>query len=69
MTEEEFRKILDDVQPGQGARVPYDVFETLFPPGEPHDAARAKAYSVARDAGLRIDNRPDDSAVWFYRDA
>jgi hypothetical protein len=69
MNLEELDVILRDLQPGQGARVPYDVYELLFPPGEPDDGARGRAYRFARERGVRIDNRPDDNSVWFYREA
>ncbi|MBE1207454.1 hypothetical protein [Aminobacter carboxidus] len=69
MTLDDLGKILGGLEPGKGARVPYDVYELLFPPGEPDDGARGRAYEFARAHDARIDNRPDDNAVWFYKDA
>jgi hypothetical protein len=69
VTPEDFAETLKDVQPGQGARVPYETFDLIFPPGHSDDNARAAAYQFAKQRGFKIDNRPDDGAVWFYRDA
>ena len=69
MTLDELDAILRDLTAGKGARVPYDIYELLFPPGEPDQDARARAYAFARDRGVKIDNRPDNNAVWFYKDA
>ncbi len=69
MTLEDFGKTLKELAPGEGARVAYDVYEDLFPPGEPDDGARGRAYDFARAHGVKIDNRPDNNAVWFFKDA
>ncbi|WJI36439.1 MULTISPECIES: hypothetical protein [Mesorhizobium] len=69
MTLDDLDKILRELEAGKGARVPYDVYELLFPPGEPDDGARGRAHTFARERNVKIDNRPDDNAVWFYKDA
>lgn len=69
MTLDDLDKILRELEAGKGARVPYDVYELLFPPGEPDDGARGRAYKFASERGIKIDNRPDDNSVWFFKDA
>jgi len=65
----EFSKTLSDLKPGQGARLNYEAYELLFPPGEPDDDARGRAFRFAREHGCRIDNRPNERAIWFYKNA
>jgi hypothetical protein len=69
MTLDEFGETLNNLTPGKGARVPYDLYEKLFPPGEPDHGARESAYNFARAHDVKINNRPDDNAVWFYKDS
>jgi hypothetical protein len=69
MTLQELEALLATVQPGQGAQVPYAVYDELFPPGEPDETARAAAFRFARANGCSIDNRPQDQSVWFLKDA
>jgi hypothetical protein len=64
-----FRATLAAVKAGEGARVNYEAFRLLFPPGVSDRGAQNAAKNLARQAGLRFQNRPDDGAVWFYRDA
>ena len=68
LTRDELEGTLSEVKFGQGARIPYDVFELIFPPGVHDDGAKNAPYDFARRLGLKIDNRPDDDAVWFYRE-
>ena len=53
---------------GQYARMPYDVFEVLFPPGKEDDGAKEAASKFAKANGCRIENKQSDGAVWFVRD-
>lgn len=69
MTLDDFAEKLSDVEPGQGARVPYELYAELFPPGEPSQDARGAAFDFANANDCEIENRPDDSAVWFYKEA
>ena len=69
MTFDDFRKTLDRLQPGQSADVPYDVYEMLFPPGEPDQHARERAHNFAKAAGVAIDNQVAARVVRFHRDA
>ena len=36
------------LNPGDVAEVPYDVYASLFPPGEPDDNARARGHTISR---------------------
>lgn len=68
MDEEQFETALAEVRPGQYAELPYEIFETLFPPGVQSDDAKDAAYAYAKARGFRIEHRPDLRAVWFVRD-
>jgi hypothetical protein len=48
MTVSEFRIVLRELPADQAAHVPYEVFAELFPPGEPDDDARERAYRFAK---------------------
>ncbi len=69
MTLDEFEEALSDVGPGQGVRVPYEIFAMLWPPDVSDFGAQDAARAFARKHRVKIDNRPDDGAVWFYKDA
>ena len=63
MTREDFEQSLREVKPGQGVRLPYDVYEILFPPGERDEQARG-GESVAERVlasvrGSSVPNHPD----------
>jgi hypothetical protein len=59
MTLDEFKVTLAGLPPGKAAHVPYDVYETLFAPGEPDDGARNE---FAKANGCVIENRPRTAA-------
>ena len=69
MTLEDFRETLDGLKLGQSADVPYHVYAMLFPPGEPDQVARKRAYDFAKAAGVAIDNQVEARVVRFYRNA
>jgi hypothetical protein len=69
MTLDELRQKLATIEPGKYARVPYDVYLDLFPPGEPDEKAREACYNFAKSLGFRIENKPADNSVWFVKDA
>jgi hypothetical protein len=69
MTLDELKGQVQGMQPGKYARVPYDVYADLFPPGEPDQSAREACYNFAKSLGCRIENKPDDQAVWIVKDA
>src|SRR2546421_1672250 len=51
------------LNPGDVAEVPYDVYASLFPPGEPDDNARMRAYNFAKAHDCTFDNWPSDRIV------
>ena len=67
MTKGELEMMLADVQPGEGMSVPYHDFDAIFPRGQAAQDTRPEAYDFAKTLGFKIDNRPDDDAVWFQR--
>ena len=69
MTLDEFETALKQLQPGDGAEVPYAIFEELFPPGEPDQQARGRAHDFAQAHGCQIENHREERVVVFYRPA
>ncbi len=63
----EFEAALKSMKSGQIAQMHYDVYATLFPPGEPDQDARARAAAVAKTHGCVIENRPQDPQVIFKK--
>jgi hypothetical protein len=47
--------------------VPYHDFDAIFPRGQAAKDTRPEAYDFAKTLGFKIDNRPEDDAVWFQR--
>lgn len=52
---------------GESCTLPYNVFELFFPPGEPDDGARGRAFDFARQHGCVIDNRTSAQEVIFKK--
>jgi hypothetical protein len=69
MTLDEFKATLLTLPPGKAAHVPYEIYEMLFPPGEPDEGARGRAYDFARANGCVIENRQKDREVLFVKSA
>jgi len=67
MTLDEFEGVLKQLTPGQGAHLAYDAYRELFPPGEPDEAARARAYGFARSHSCQIENHRSERVVVFYK--
>lgn len=67
MTLDEFGAALTSLPPGKAAHVPYDIYEILFPPGEPDDGARGRAYDFAKHHSCIIENRPRSREVLFVK--
>lgn len=67
-TIDDLKRALAEVKPGFAARVPYEIFEQIFPPGVEDDGSKKAAYDLARAHGLKIDNRPEGAVVYFYKD-
>jgi hypothetical protein len=55
LTLSEFGDMLRMLAVGQSAALPY--YAHLFPPGEPDEGARGRAYEFARAHGCEIDNQ------------
>jgi hypothetical protein len=69
MTLDELKATLSNLPVGKAAHVPYDVYEMLFPPGEPDESARARAYAFAKASGCVIENRANAREVLFVKSA
>src|SRR5689334_5748127 len=54
MTLDDFEKTPCEIEPGQGAHVPYEIFTVLWPPGEVDDHACRAARAFAIRAALRL---------------
>jgi hypothetical protein len=67
MTLDELKEMLRELTPGKAAQVPYEIYEGIFPPGEPDQGARGRAYEFAKANGCVIDNRPGIREVLFVR--
>jgi hypothetical protein len=67
VTIDEFEGTLRQLVPGQAAHVPYYLYEELFPPGEPDQNSRERAYEFAKANGCIIDNRPKTREVLFVK--
>jgi hypothetical protein len=67
MSLDELRATLTALPAGQCAGIHHDLYAELFPPGEPHESARAACYEVAKSLGCTIDNRPGERTVWFVK--
>lgn len=68
MTLSDFGELLDGLTVGQQAELQYDVYELLFPPGEPDQDARVRAFNFAKWHGCRIDHQPPAAKVIFIRE-
>ena len=53
--------------PGGAIGVPYDTYADLFPPGEPHFGARARAFEFAKANGCEINNSWAHEIVFFVK--
>jgi hypothetical protein len=69
VTIDQLSEILAGLRTGDRACIPYDIYEVLFPPGEPDVDARAHCYEFAKSAACRIENEPRNQKVWFVKDA
>jgi hypothetical protein len=63
----DFHEELCGLQVGQFFVLPYDIYEPLFPPGEPDDGARERALNFARSHGCVIDNNSTVREVRFVK--
>ncbi len=63
----DFGDMLRPLSVGQRATLPYSTYELFFPPGEPDDGARIRAFEFARSYGCEIDNQPSAGQVSFVK--
>ncbi len=56
MTLSDLHGLLCGLSVGQTCSLPLNVYELLFPPGEPDQGARARAFAFARSRGCEIQN-------------
>ena len=67
MTREEFGDLLRGLPVGQTGTLPYTIYADFFPPGEPDQNARSRAFDFAKERGCEIDNRPAGQEVVFIK--
>jgi hypothetical protein len=67
MTREELAKELARLDSGSRLGVAYNVFEILFPPGEPNASARQACRDYAAAQGCRVVNASQTRTVWFVK--
>lgn len=67
MSLDELKKALLQMEPGQCVPMTHALYAELFPPGEPDEGARGRAFEFARANGCRIDNRPHEEAIAFVK--
>jgi hypothetical protein len=67
LTLSDFGDMLRRLVVGQSAALPYHTYAYLFPPGEPDDDARGRAYEFARAHGCEIDNQKAAQQVNFTK--
>jgi hypothetical protein len=67
MTLNDLHDVLCQLPVGQICSLPYNVYELLFPPGEPDDGARGRAFQFARAHGCVIENNPQIHEVAFTK--
>jgi len=51
----------------QDCRLPYNVYELLFQPGEPDTSARVRAFKFAKDHGCEVENDLKAQEVRFVK--
>lgn len=66
-TLDDLKKDIEICANGKAVAVHYDVYEELFPPGEPDEGARERAYKFAGEHGCTINNRVTDRIVYFVK--
>lgn len=60
---------LNNLAVGQCAVVPYELIDGIFPRGVEDDGAKQAAYSLAKACRCTIENRPDERAIYFVKEA
>jgi hypothetical protein len=65
MTLDDLRTGLAILKPGQMLSMSYAVYELIFPPGEPDELARTRAWALVEEYGCTIKNLPSEKRVCF----
>jgi len=66
-TIEDLRREIAHCPSGGAVGVPYDTYADLFPPGEPDQSARERAWNFAKTNGCAINNRVTEQTVYFVK--
>ena len=67
MTLDDLAAELRDMPKGKYAHIPYEIYEELFPPGEPDQRARAACYDFAEANGCTVENHPQARVVMIVK--
>jgi len=67
MTLDDLKTGLGILKPGQMLSMSYAVYELIFPPGEPDELARTRAWACAEEYGCAIKNLPSEKRVLFLK--
>ena len=67
MTLDDLKTGLGILKPGQMLSISYAVYELVFPPGEPDELARTRAWAFAEEYGCTIKNLPSEKRVLFLK--
>jgi hypothetical protein len=67
MTLDDLRTGLAILKPGQMLSMSYAVYELIFPPGEPDELARTRAWALVEEYGCTIKNLPSEKRVLFLK--
>ena len=67
MTLDDLREALLRMETGQCIPMSHALYAELFPPGEPDEGARGRAFDFVHAHGCRIDNRPHEEAIAFVK--
>jgi hypothetical protein len=67
MTLDDLKTGLGILKPGQMLSMSYAVYELVFPPGEPDELARTRAWAFAEEYGCTIKNLPSEKRILFLR--
>jgi hypothetical protein len=67
MTLNDLKTGLGILKPGQMLSMSYAVYELIFPPGEPDELARTRAWALVEEYGCTIKNLPSEKRVLFLK--
>lgn len=67
MNPDDLKRHLAEMRPGETFSLPYDIYEGIFPPGEPDPASREACTAMARACGCSVTHDADDQQVRFTK--